>query len=404
MRFGWTAYIVPFLFVFSPVMLLDGESVKSCTVLAVQADGQEIITIEGLAQDGELHPLQQAFHEHHGLQCGYCTPGMILAADSLIREHPEGLTDEQVRLGLEGNLCRCTGYTKILDAIELLASGEVARAEPIKGVGSRGCRYEGGELSLGERGFVDDLRPPGLLHGFFRLADHARADVERIDTSKAGAMPGVVRVLTAADVPGKLRVGLIHKDWPVFIPEGGRTSYLGDVLAMVVADTREQARAAADAVEITYAPLRPITDALAAIDDPDDAVWGLEGNVLSRSAYRRGDVDAALAAAIFTYDLTGSPFDVAIVTDKDPDGLDVVRDVGRVRPLVNMIAGGERSLYARLTGRENLWYFAQLYDIPAADVQQRIASLLELVAKSLRIEGKEEEDAQARCIHWMDIH
>jgi aerobic-type carbon monoxide dehydrogenase small subunit (CoxS/CutS family) len=103
-----------------------GRSVKSCTMLAVQADGREIATIEGMAgADGELHPLQKAFHEHHGLQCGYCTPGMIMAADSLIREHEGELTEADVRIGLEGNLCRCTGYQNIVTSI-LAAAGEKA--------------------------------------------------------------------------------------------------------------------------------------------------------------------------------------------------------------------------------------------------------------------------------------
>jgi aerobic carbon-monoxide dehydrogenase small subunit len=98
-------------------VLLNGESVKSCTVLAVQADGQEVTTVEGLAEDGELHPIQQAFHEHHGLQCGYCTPGMMMAAVSLIHEH--GVLDaDAIRTGLEGNICRCTGYQRIVRAVE----------------------------------------------------------------------------------------------------------------------------------------------------------------------------------------------------------------------------------------------------------------------------------------------
>ena len=99
---------------------LDGESVKSCTVLAVQADGHEVTTIEGLAQNGELHPLQQAFREHHGLQCGYCTPGMIMAAASLLEEQPSPSEDE-IRHGLEGNLCRCTGYHNIVKAVQAVA-------------------------------------------------------------------------------------------------------------------------------------------------------------------------------------------------------------------------------------------------------------------------------------------
>ena len=103
-------------------VLLDGESVKSCTVLAVQADGSEVTTIEGLALDGELHPMQQAFREYHGLQCGFCTPGMVLAAVSLLEENPKP-SEADVREGLEGNLCRCTGYHNIVKAV-LAASGQ----------------------------------------------------------------------------------------------------------------------------------------------------------------------------------------------------------------------------------------------------------------------------------------
>ncbi len=101
-------------------VLMDGESVKSCTVLAVQADGTEVTTIEGMARDGVMHPIQEAFREHHALQCGYCTPGMVMAAASLLKEHRD-LTEAEVREGLEGNLCRCTGYHNIVKAV--LAAG-----------------------------------------------------------------------------------------------------------------------------------------------------------------------------------------------------------------------------------------------------------------------------------------
>jgi carbon-monoxide dehydrogenase small subunit len=100
---------------------LDGESVKSCTVLAVQADGHEVTTIEGLAANGVLHPMQQAFRESHALQCGYCTPGMIMAATSFLNEHPNPSEDE-IRHGLEGNLCRCTGYHNIVKAVQAVAN------------------------------------------------------------------------------------------------------------------------------------------------------------------------------------------------------------------------------------------------------------------------------------------
>ena len=100
----------------------NGEAVKSCTVLAVQADGADILTIEGLAQNGEMHPMQKAFMENHGLQCGYCTPGMVMAATSLLKENPHP-TEQDVRLGLEGNLCRCTGYHNIVQAVLACAAG-----------------------------------------------------------------------------------------------------------------------------------------------------------------------------------------------------------------------------------------------------------------------------------------
>ena len=105
----------------SCTVLLDGESVKSCTLLAVQADGREVTTIEGLAEaDGTFHPVQQAFHEQHALQCGYCTPGMIMAAADFLRDNPNP-SEEEIREGIEGNLCRCTGYQHIVDAVQQAA-------------------------------------------------------------------------------------------------------------------------------------------------------------------------------------------------------------------------------------------------------------------------------------------
>jgi carbon-monoxide dehydrogenase small subunit len=110
----------------SCTVLLDGESVKSCTLLAVQAEGREITTIEGMASEGQMHPIQEAFYRNHGLQCGYCTPGMIMAAASYLKETPNP-TDEEVRLSLEGNLCRCTGYHNIVKSI-LDAAGQMTGA------------------------------------------------------------------------------------------------------------------------------------------------------------------------------------------------------------------------------------------------------------------------------------
>ena len=103
-------------------VLVDGQAVKSCTMLAVQADGREVTTVEGLATASELHPLQEGFKDEHGLQCGFCTPGMVMSAIELVASHPEGLSDQEIRAGLEGNLCRCTGYHNIVRAVAAAAS------------------------------------------------------------------------------------------------------------------------------------------------------------------------------------------------------------------------------------------------------------------------------------------
>ena len=278
-------------------VLLDGKAQVSCQTSLAKATGREVTTLEGISTE-ERDRYAQVFASTGALQCGFCTPGIVMRTKALIAKKGAELTRQDAARHLGAHLCRCTGYVKILDAIELLAQGAEVEVPACGGVGTSGLRYEGLELSLGDKPYVDDLVLPDMLHGAFHLASHARADVMRIDVAAAAAVPGVVRVLTAADVPGALRVGLIHKDWPIFIPEGGRTSYLGDVLAMVVAEDRETARAAAQLVQVDYRPLPPIVDPREAIaPGADDAVWGLEGNVLSRSTYARGDVDAALAAS-----------------------------------------------------------------------------------------------------------
>ena len=145
------------------------------------------------------------------------------------------------------------------------------------------------------------MRVPGMLHAALHLTAHARAEILSFDTAAASAAPGVVAVFTAADIAGELRVGIIHKDWPVMIPIGGRTSYAGDVLAIVVAETRQQARDAAELIEVGYDVLPPVTDPQAALaDDSPIAVWGTDTNVLSVSEYSRGDVDAGLSTAAHT--------------------------------------------------------------------------------------------------------
>ncbi len=281
-------------------VLINGKARVACQTSLEKAEGAEIVTLEGV-DDEKRNRIASAFAAHGALQCGFCTPGIVMRTVSLLgRDQP--VTRDQASRHLGGHLCRCTGYIKILDAVEDLANGTTPTAGESGGIGSSGVKYEANELSLGDRGYVDDIQPDGCLHGAVVLTDHARADVLSIDTSAAMAAPGVVAVITGADVPGELRSGIVHKDWPVFIPVGGRTSYLGDVLALVVAESRLQARAATSLVNVSYDVHEPITNPLVALESNESAVWQLDGNVLSVSEYSRGDTEAALAASAHVVD------------------------------------------------------------------------------------------------------
>ena len=316
-------------------VLVDGKPMVACSLTLDRVAGRAVTTLEGLDAD-ERQRYAAAFAATGALQCGFCTPGIVMRCKALLDRNGSALSRDKAARHLGGHLCRCTGYHSILDAVDLLAKGDeiplpwpeaTADGQPAWGVGSRNVKYQSDLLTLGDKPYVDDLRVPGMLHAAVVLAEHARADVLAIDTTAAEAVEGVERVVTAADVPGELRIGLIHRDWPVFIPVGGRTSYTGDVLALVVATDRATARRAAELVRVDYRPLPPFTDPLVAlaategtISDSEtgdgeaaalpetprpsslaerdrDAVWGLAGNVLSRSAYSRGDVDSALEAS-----------------------------------------------------------------------------------------------------------
>ena len=282
-------------------VLIDGKAVVACQQSVDACEGREITTLEGLPES-ERQQFADAFAACGGLQCGFCIPGIVMRAHYQISKKGSSLTRESMAPHLGAHLCRCTGYVKILDAIEAVAHGTPVEPPTVKsGVGARGMKYEAHPLTLGDRPYIDDIRVPGMLHAALHLTDHTRAGINNIDVANAIAAPGVVSVLTAADIPGELRSGLIHKDWPLMIPVGGTTSFGGDVLAVVVADTREHARAAADLIEVEYTVHSPVTDAKAALaSDSPIAVWGTDSNVLSVSAYQRDEglsIEDALASS-----------------------------------------------------------------------------------------------------------
>ena len=317
-------------------VLVDGRPVLACLRSPEQMEGHDVVTIEGVPEDmREL--LGEAFVHEGGVQCGFCIPGIVVRASTMLRQ---GCTQdrEAVKQGLSGHLCRCTGYSRIIDAIQTAGDawkngGKLPSKEPRHhsyfgegfglsrdpafatgkngngngkpnetgyGIGDSPSRYRGFEQALGERPFVDDMRVPGMLHGGMVLSEHPRAKVNTIDLAEAQAMPGVVRILTAADIPGERGTGLNYPDLPVFVAVGETTCCVGDFLAMVVADTAFHARQAAGKVKVDYTVLEPVTDPLVALEPgapqvhPPGNLW-VHSNLLDTTAFSRGDVEAAFA-------------------------------------------------------------------------------------------------------------
>ena len=277
-------------------VLVDGKAIVSCQQSLDKVAGSEITTLEGVS-DVERDAFANAFAACGGLQCGFCIPGIVVRAKAQIDKKGAGLKREDMARHLGAHLCRCTGYVKILDAIETVAKGQTPQIVSTGGLGVRVAKYEAHALTLGDRGYIDDIRIPGMLHAALVFTKHARAEVLQIDSTKAVLQPGVSAVFTAADVPGELLMGIIYKDWPALIPVGGFTSYAGDVLAIVVADSRLNARNAVEHVEVEYKVLKPITDPREAIKSDDIAVWKTDTNVLSKSVYQRGDVETAFKSS-----------------------------------------------------------------------------------------------------------
>ena len=279
-------------------VLLDGRPVTACTVPAAKAQGRTVLTLEGLpAAEREL--FAEAFAANGGLQCGFCIPGIVLRAEALLERDPQP-NRERILAELKGHLCRCTGYAKIAEAIELAAGLRQGATLPEPDwsgkVGTRLPRYRAGDLALGEKPYVDDMVLPGMLHGALLLSPHPRAIVRRIETSGARAAAGVEAVLTAADVPGKRFQGQLSRDWPVFVAEGETTRYVGDVIAAVAADSPRTARAAVALIEVEYEVLPPVTSVEQALA-PGAPLVDPGGNAMPASILRRGDVDKALAKA-----------------------------------------------------------------------------------------------------------
>ncbi len=290
-------------------VIVDGKARRACITRAARLDGSTVWTVEGLAQQGHLHPVQQAFVATGAIQCGFCTPGMIMAARALLDENPHP-TREEIKAALKGNLCRCTGYVKIIEAVELAADLMAGRASLERmagaGVGKSVARPDAVAKATGAIRYAADLFFEGMLHGAVLRSEYPHARLVRVDVSEARSMPGVRAVLTADDVPGHKTHGLVVDDWPVLAWD--KVRYVGDAIAAVAAETPEIARAALERIRVEYEPLPVVTDPVAALEDGAPKVHE-KGNLISEAKVLRGDVEAAFReAAVVVEQVYETPF------------------------------------------------------------------------------------------------
>ena len=279
-------------------VLIDGVSRRACTQSVKKLDGKRIVTVEGLS-DYEKQVYAYCFAHAGAVQCGFCIPGMVISAKGLLDKTPSP-TRKEVAQGLVGNICRCTGYIKIFDAILMAAEfirehKEVPEHQSTGRIAEDVFRIDAYAKTMGTGEYVDDMVLPDMVYASAVRSAHPRAVVEDIDISKAQAYPGVIAVLTAADIPGHNKCGHIVKDWDVLIAKGDTTRCVGDSIVLVVAETEEALQAAKALVEISYTPLKPITSPSMALEEGVPMLHP-SGNVLRHDRVKRGgNVDEAFA-------------------------------------------------------------------------------------------------------------
>ena len=283
-------------------VIIDGKAVKACIQKISNLDGKSVITAEGLSER-EKQVYSHAFSEAGAVQCGFCIPGMVMCAKALIDKNPSP-TPEDVKYAIRNNLCRCTGYKKIEEAI-LLAAEIIRENREITNPVSTGLlgesmnRVDASAKALGEAKYADDFYMDGMVYGSALRSEYPRAEILSIDKSEAESMDGVLCVMTAEDIPGTQKVGHLKRDWDVIVPVGKTTHYLGDAVALVAAETPEILEKAKKAIKVEYNPLDGVFSPAEAMKDGAPLVHE-DGNLLSEEHLVRGDAEKVISESRYS--------------------------------------------------------------------------------------------------------
>ena len=282
-------------------VLIDGETCKACVVQTDRLEGRSIITVDGLSK-WEAEVYTYAYGEAGAVQCGFCIPGMVICTKGLLDRNPDP-TEEEIKYALRNNYCRCTGYVKIIAAVKLAAKIMRAGKIPAAGaddwlLGSRVHRLDVEEKVLGYGKYPDDYYLDGMCYGTALRSKYPRARVLSIDTTAAKALPGVIDVFTAADIPGENKIGHLKHDQYTMIPVGGLTHYLGDAIALVAAEDMETAEKAKKLIKVEYEVLPAVHNIQEAAAEGAPLVFDEETtNVQAYKHVSRGNAEEAISKA-----------------------------------------------------------------------------------------------------------
>lgn len=277
-------------------ILADGKPVKSCVQMASKFQGKKLLTVEGLSER-EKEVFVYAFGEAGAVQCGFCIPGMVLCGKALLDQNPNP-TRPEVAYAIRNNICRCTGYKKIIDGIQLAGKMfreqlEIKKFEGEVKVGQQIPRIDVKEKVLGTGEYVDDMEIDGMVYGGAVRSKYPRAIVKAIHLERAKELDGVIAILTSEDIPGKNKVGHLKQDWDTMISVGSTTHCIGDCICLVVAETPDILEEAKKLVEVDYEELESITDPFYALREEAPLVHH-DGNIMDHEHLRKGNPEEVI--------------------------------------------------------------------------------------------------------------